>query len=916
MMDKVSKVSLREENKPLDLTSLSGSQNHATHQMLDFIHEALETSTNSLKNRTNRLLFISGDKGSGKSSLVYTLRNEVTDFGNLNRSGKPQEKSNDSTLRNRIIAYIQDNWQQKIRWLEPISMDPLPPGANLAGALFGRIEDAVGLERERGVAATGLFHTASQLEKVRHALDALKSDALMAIEGNLDAARGHMDPENFSLRAGQAELNRVNLNNRLNAALNTFFSANEDGHETRNIDKGIFIQVIDDLDLRPERAVEMLKLAYSLSIPRLFFIILGDENALDQMLFYDVQGEFGRLLAHQGDQEAIKRIEAASNEHSSNLLRKMLPLAQRIRLKDFEFEKALNYGSTKAKRRDENNETLDEKTSLQAQLEGFDGLGSGALIERIDEEISGKDSWDLIDILKADLRNVTEFGDLRDGDPLTLESQIGNDVAYDGSRFLTTTPRHLADFYQVVSHMNVDDKNDSSALIEEMQKNFDRLVDEDGQLGPLIQDQLRNCVSKEGALWEISPPSMQLQAVRVAHLDIPVSNLEDQRNVGKKSQVGSDLESGNSNLRLLNKKISLGGVTHYDIEILHDTNSKSVRLGARTRPAFKLLHDLTLISGKGVVAADFKLANPEELACTVWDDRRSPPMSIPWSTFQWKTFWHRDEFTALWRNGVSRLKRIALEPSEIQEEGMAVLASLFWIGALTDTVTSGLINKEKPKMLYASRHNNADNKWKKKDLKGISAKIKKQVSYICDRIKKKKEKGENDIELYHLMSVIENIVFLASPEVGLKIPENKIIKPIFSTALLNGYENIAPSLSTIGTDKGNIRIPNFEHYNDIRLKNIGPYVLSPSLIQIIMKGEEVAAILLEGKDYGLKGEMDSMVRQLCIRIGHYLAFEHKELTKYVSKTDIDIIQTVFEELKKNEIKTTTSYLNLSSSTSS
>ncbi len=121
-----------------------------------------------------------------------------------------------------------------------------------------------------------------------------------------------------------AERQKLQVAKKLNEILGSL-AAGVAGNPAKT--KGLFVLPVDDMDVRPSRAVQMLKLATMLSIPRLFFLFLGEVDAIDQVLFYETQGEYIRLLGNTlaSRKEIAESIEAKSNEIASSLLRKFLP---------------------------------------------------------------------------------------------------------------------------------------------------------------------------------------------------------------------------------------------------------------------------------------------------------------------------------------------------------------------------------------------------------------------------------------------------------------------------------------------------------------------------------------------------------------------------------------------------------------
>jgi len=355
---------------------MSKSQVDALCTILKLLEKAYQSSSAYGNRRDNRLAFLSGAKGTGKSSVVATLRqffddpmlfrmqlNAFSEDATMDHSRENQQKL--TTTQRNIFHPLTSS--QSIYWLHTLTLDPLPPGSNLLGAVLSRIEHSIteifGHDRVRG----GHSANSNSLNRARIRLQNLKHDAISAIEGNLHDHKQFMSPHEYSNAASEVESNKTKLQFTIDDILDTFIDGASVGQSIQN-KNGIFVAVIDDLDLRPSRAIEAIKLAHNLCSRRLFFLFLGSLPDLDQALYHNVQGEFIEILHNHNSDSVRQIIEKSANEISSSLLRKLIPQSQRITISSMSVSEAMRYTVSSNSHSDQTQRTGKAK-SLQSPQE-------------------------------------------------------------------------------------------------------------------------------------------------------------------------------------------------------------------------------------------------------------------------------------------------------------------------------------------------------------------------------------------------------------------------------------------------------------------------------------------------------------------------------------------------------------------
>jgi hypothetical protein len=345
-------IHLRPEATPLPYYKLTSGQRAAYERLVQMLTGSARESPPAAKpargavvvdfDRKARVAVVSGGRGTGKTSAVLSLIQDVT-------SGKgptfgPDPSPNDEPDQKNLAETVKE-LSQRVVWLEILDMAPLPLAANLFSAVLARVEDA----------ATRLLPAAEAEEPPRSYLDPpelydspveklrrLQTDVAVSWEGNLRQRSGALDANAFAAEVRRSEFVRMKLNRKLTEVLDGLSEAV--GRRAVGAE-ALFVLPVDDFDLNPPRCLELLELLRTLSVPRLFFLVLGDVDVAETMCGLQIAGDIAKvaglapaanfLPVHQAD------VQATVANVAGNMIRKLLPPAQRIHLEPLRVEQAV-----------------------------------------------------------------------------------------------------------------------------------------------------------------------------------------------------------------------------------------------------------------------------------------------------------------------------------------------------------------------------------------------------------------------------------------------------------------------------------------------------------------------------------------------------------------------------------------------
>lgn len=348
-------VLLRPEAQPFEWKNLTDPEKKAFEQVVLYLCQAIadlpaadssRDTTYDIRqrllprpldhHRKSRVLFISGDRGTGKTSLLLSLQQAWA-------GGKFSEESKS----------IGDNislLKQRGVWLETLDLEPLARPTNMLAAILVRIERAferlIGSMDNKDMPGFpgSLLSKGAEAEDPIMDLQRLQTDVAIAWDGNLPARGEHLDPEPFALEVIHAERARLNVNERLSKILDQLASPR---YLQRDITNPLFILTIDDFDLNPTRCLEILRLLRMISVPRLFTIILGNIEVAEKILQLNISAEITEVAGREVKPENLpvlpKDISSLAACVGVDSINKLVPYAQTIHLENMNHEKSLGF---------------------------------------------------------------------------------------------------------------------------------------------------------------------------------------------------------------------------------------------------------------------------------------------------------------------------------------------------------------------------------------------------------------------------------------------------------------------------------------------------------------------------------------------------------------------------------------------
>lgn len=337
-------IYLRPEAGPVPYEKLQWRARKALNKIIGTLRAAAESDTS----RASRIFFVSGEPGSGKSTLYLTLREMLSSQADNKYSKNYKGEHEDRTALEALRA------KGAVRWLETLDLEVAgDEGENLLAAVLVRlIED---LTKTNSVSNTVL---SSHCEEAIKDLEELTTDIGIAWAGNLQARAGELDPDTYSEEVMRTQRARLRVNERLKDALNKL--AENECYGCRK--ETLFVLPVDDFYLKPDASLQLLRLLRMISIPRLFFLVMGDIKTIEALF---VEKSLADWTAVAGDRIFAARTDrlddalSRARELRARYLRKLLPPGQRAEIEAMDWDEALDF----------NPEQLDAKDTLEKLLE-------------------------------------------------------------------------------------------------------------------------------------------------------------------------------------------------------------------------------------------------------------------------------------------------------------------------------------------------------------------------------------------------------------------------------------------------------------------------------------------------------------------------------------------------------------------
>jgi hypothetical protein len=429
----------------------------------------------------------------------------------------------------------------------------------------------------------------------------------------------------------------------------------------------VFVVSLDDVDLNPLRGLEALRLLHLLAVPRVFTIVLGDINMVELVLNLRHSGDFSALVGSHARENLMSMLasEAATRvgELSANVMRKLLPPAQRIRLEALTRAEALNF--------------------RPLGMEGDEVPPLHALLHRCPAAISIDDPPRMCE---RDIYSLRDFLLYPASAELTDETKITDDllkeVTYNASQILRMPPRWAADWWFFLK--DVDDRhpcgphsperpNDKWGLPEERNKKWKKvidllgrhcrsMIDEDPTLTPAQRRRFREGLrrSPTSGEWELSFLVKSMPEAGPGFF-LPVSDPDRHYPFGRRIIVrdgrGWRLQPGESHWR---------PPTTVEPQKLAEDERRAVEqsFSAPTTWGLVLLYDLLSLGPDWQrVGRNFTIFRPLEL----WgfSESRIAPTErfwVAWPAPGFLSFWGYDIFLSHWNAALRHIDPATPEP--------------------------------------------------------------------------------------------------------------------------------------------------------------------------------------------------------------------------------------------------------------
>lgn len=274
-------------------------------------------------NRTSRIFFVSGEPGSGKSTLYLTLR------AMLSSKKKYSDKYS--------VGYKEGDLgglKGAVRWLDPVDLEVAgEEGENLLAAVLVRLFRA--LDASNSVISNPCEAAIKDLEE-------LATDIGIAWEGNLKDRASALDPDTYSEEVMRAQRARLGVNKRLREALDKLAENKCCGCQNETL----FVLPVDDFYLKPHASLELLRLLRMISAPRLFFLVMGDITTVEALFIEKSLADWTAVAGAElftAMPERLDEAVARARELRARYLRKLLPPGQRAIIEAMDWDEALRF---------------------------------------------------------------------------------------------------------------------------------------------------------------------------------------------------------------------------------------------------------------------------------------------------------------------------------------------------------------------------------------------------------------------------------------------------------------------------------------------------------------------------------------------------------------------------------------------
>jgi len=710
---------LRPEARPADWNSLDMVQQGALGSVAKMIGEAIDglpeeplssyygpEKLHSLagSERASRILFVSGARGTGKTTVLVTLI-QASIKGSLDGLDDEEVKKSIEKMHKHVV------------WLEPLDMEPLPKNSNLLGTILARIDAAIrtdslasigsAIERDTEYRPRRLFEPSTDYHDSMLKLQRLQTDIAIAWDGNIQSREGHLDPDAFALEMMRSEQSRLHINTKFQQVLDLLSSK---ALQNRGKGGAIFILPVDDLDLNPSSCLILLNLLRLISVPRLFTIVLGDLDLAGVVLALKFSSDLANVAKGAESMHQVAISKAAANI-SSNSLRKLIPSNQRLNLAPMNTWESLGFRPLGSPKSECTIYTLLKKFPLTLKRPFAEEQG--------DQEEMKIDNMAAFLLFKG-LSVLDESGGMSgnakgDADSDTDSDKISkanvDEAVYNGIDFLNATPRELADIWfglktgieDITSQNGSDVESDLIANPAEHVYSLlanqikDKLFEEfTYQAREAIKQAIRKTPKGD---WELGKLPLQIvaESEHIQTIDQELDTIHISPTTDADPNVTKDYEPRIS-LRLpkgwrFEKEWSIDKVESKEKLKKNAELDYTVKIPVGTSSAIMLFHDLLAMS-EGNDEFRSTLFIPAEMklnwVVTGWHLGEYLSAELVWPSPPCESFWEYDVFIHPWKKALQQITQIS--PTSEGSQSFTIDSLFFvWLSAGTS-----MIDRKKP----------------------------------------------------------------------------------------------------------------------------------------------------------------------------------------------------------------------------
>ncbi len=291
MLDNKPEFIIRKESVPRKWAELDAAQKNALYRILGMMEKYLDNENRTFKqtdaypalrlNDDSNILFLDGDRGTGKSTVLYSLLNATLIGADKFFEGWIAQNKEDKDLADEVTPLISKMSCKSVIWLESLDLELLPEPANLYAALMVRIEDVFkreGINKEDSCFPyeSTLFPTQPDHPWTR--FSQLMRSVSIGWSTNLDG-RKNSDPDTYSEEVIKTERSRLKLKefNKIVSDLAEYVAQKKCGK------KPLFVLPVDDADLNPSRVMDLFQLIRMISSPDILFLVAGRYENLQKL---------------------------------------------------------------------------------------------------------------------------------------------------------------------------------------------------------------------------------------------------------------------------------------------------------------------------------------------------------------------------------------------------------------------------------------------------------------------------------------------------------------------------------------------------------------------------------------------------------------------------------------------------------